>query len=57
MNCNTCLYRHAVISENGIHYNCSLPEKSAMKCVTEKKDLYVKHPMIKENGDTDAISN
>lgn len=49
MKCNTCLYRHAVISENGMHYNCSLPEKSAMKCLTGKEEVYVKYPIKERN--------
>ena len=36
--CAKCLYRVPVCSENGTHYNCSLPEDEAMSCLMGKKE-------------------
>lgn len=44
MRCETCLNRYAVISENGLHYNCSLSEKCAMECILRKKEHYIPLP-------------
>lgn len=49
MKCNTCLNSTAVISENGLHYNCSLSEKKALYCLTGQKDSYVENPMKKNS--------
>ena len=53
MKCDTCLNRYAVISENGLHYNCSLSEKTAINCLVGKKDNYVKLPTIKDEDKED----
>ena len=31
--CETCLNSRPIISENGIHYNCTFSEKRAIKCI------------------------
>lgn len=36
--CEDCLRHVPVISENGMHYNCSLPENKATECISEIKD-------------------
>lgn len=36
--CERCLNRVPVISENGMHYNCSLSEKASLKCLINQKD-------------------
>ena len=46
MKCETCLNRYAVISENGLHYNCSLSEKQAVECILRKKEHYIKIPVV-----------
>lgn len=48
--CETCINRYwrAVISENGIHYNCSLSDKASMDCLLGRKEHYIKHPAFKE---------
>jgi len=54
MKCESCLNRYAVISENGLHYNCSLSEKQAIECILRKKEHYIKMPVVteeKEKGD------
>ena len=48
MKCDTCLNSRPIVSENGIHFNCCLSSKAAMKCMTGEKDGYVEHPMRKE---------
>ena len=30
--CPECVYALPVMSENGLHYNCTLPEKYSIKC-------------------------
>lgn len=51
MKCNRCLNGIAVISENGLHYNCSLSEKKALYCLTGQKDSYIENPMKKDSED------
>lgn len=46
--CKTCINRYAVISENGMHYNCSLSEKVSIECMMGRKEHYIKHPAFKE---------
>lgn len=36
--CEDCLHHIPVISENGTHYNCSLPEDKAMECISGVED-------------------
>ena len=36
--CSRCLMRRPVISENGMHYNCTLSEKKWLECVHGIKD-------------------
>lgn len=36
--CEECLNRVPVISENGTHYNCGLPEDKIMECISGKED-------------------
>ena len=36
--CSRCLKRVPVVSENGIHYNCSLSNKKWNECVHGIKD-------------------
>lgn len=49
MRCEKCLNRVSVISENGIHYNCSLSEKKAVDCICHRKDYYIEHPIFKND--------
>lgn len=37
-NCENCLNRVPVMSENGLHYNCGLSEKQALECLTRSTD-------------------
>lgn len=41
MKCDTCLRSRAVISENGWHYVCALAERTAVRCLSEEKDMYL----------------
>lgn len=38
MNCDNCLNSRPIISENGIHYTCTLPPKKALDCRLKLKD-------------------
>lgn len=49
--CETCINRYAVISENGMHYNCSLSERNFRECIFGKKEHYIKHPAFKEESE------
>ena len=51
MKCDTCLNGIAVVSENGIHYNCALSEKKALYCFTGQDDNYIRNPMKKDSED------
>ena len=44
--CQTCFNSRAIISENGLHYICSLSTMKAVNCITKTKDYYIK---IKSN--------
>ena len=48
MKCDICLNSRPVVSENGIHYICTLSNKKATACLFGEKDSFVKHPAIKE---------
>lgn len=51
MKCDNCLNGVPVVSENGIHYNCSLSERKALYCLTSQEDSYIRNPMKKDNED------
>lgn len=51
MKCDNCLNGIAVVSENGIHYNCALSEKKALHCFTGQDDNYIRNPMKKDSED------
>lgn len=38
MKCDDCLHSRRVVSENGLHYICCLPEKETVECILRKKD-------------------
>ena len=46
--CDTCFNTRTIISENGTHKACCLSEEQAIDCMMNKKDSYIKNPMIKE---------
>lgn len=37
--CDRCFNRRLLLSENGYHYVCALPDKQAVLCITGKKDM------------------
>ena len=39
--CDRCLNSRPVISENGLHYNCTLPTKQAVLCMAGMNDKSV----------------
>ena len=48
--CKKCLNSRWIISENGIHYNCILPSKEALKCAFGIEDKYIAFPNKKNRG-------
>ena len=36
--CENCIHGRRVISENGVHTICELPDKEAAECITDIKD-------------------
>lgn len=44
--CESCLLSRPIISENGIHYNCTLGPKDSIVCITHDYIKYVKSPSI-----------
>lgn len=51
MKCETCSNGWPIISENGVHYGCTLPPMDAVNCMVGREDNYIKHPTRKD-GDT-----
>lgn len=48
--CDNCLNSRTIISENGRHSICNLPDKQAIECLMGKKDKQIKRPTSsKEN--------
>ena len=43
-NCDTCVHRRGIISENGFHFVCGLHWRSARNCILGKKNHYVEIP-------------
>lgn len=38
--CNNCVHSRPTISENGIHYICTLHSSQAVKCLGGKQEFY-----------------
>lgn len=49
MKCDNCLNSRTIVSENGFHSICCLSEKKAMKCITNKENLFIERPGIKKD--------
>jgi hypothetical protein len=43
-NCDTCVHRRGIISENGFHFICGLHWRSARNCILGKKQHYQELP-------------
>lgn len=41
MKCETCSNGWPIISENGVHYGCTLPPMDAVNCMAGREDNYV----------------
>lgn len=39
--CEECLRSRLIVSENGYHAACCLPQKKAIACITGEKDLFI----------------
>ena len=39
--CEECLHSRLIVSENGYHAICCLPEKKAIDCMTDKESYFV----------------
>lgn len=39
--CNTCINSRGIISENGLHYICSLSSHKAIECMFDEKNYYI----------------
>lgn len=44
--CSYCLNSRAIISENGIHYNCCLNSAKSIKCILGERSSYIEKPGI-----------
>ena len=54
MKCDTCLESRCVVSENGIHHVCCLPDdRDSVNCLIGKDDRYVANPMKVHSTDKD----
>ena len=49
--CDTCTNSRAVVSENGIHYDCCLPKKQCLDCLFGVKDSYDGYSDIPKKGE------
>ena len=48
MKCDYCLNARTIVSENGFHSACCLPnDKDILNCLTGKEDRYIRNPMKK----------
>lgn len=45
-NCERCVHRRLIISENGYHYVCGLSWKTARNCILGKKQHYEELPKV-----------
>ena len=43
--CESCMNSRAIISENGLHYTCTLSPKKAVLCIMGNKDEYCGKPI------------
>lgn len=48
MNCEKCWHGRPIVSENGIHYECMLSCKKAVKCLLGIKSKFTENPFVKE---------
>lgn len=39
--CEGCIHSRVIVSENGHHSVCCLPQKTAIGCMTERKDCFI----------------
>ena len=49
--CDTCLNSRPIISENGIHYVCTLSESKLFNCLIGRTDEYEQRPEENEEGE------
>lgn len=48
MKCDYCLNARTIVSENGFHSACCLPnDKDSLNCLIGKEDRYIRNPMKK----------
>lgn len=45
--CDSCMNSRPVVSENGIHFSCSLSQRKATQCLIGLRDNYA--PLNKED--------
>lgn len=46
MKCDSCIFSRTIVSENGFHSICCLPDEEVKECLLSGKH-YVKHPWYK----------
>ena len=54
MKCDSCVFSRIIVSENGFHSICCLPDEDVLECLKSGK-FYMKHPIFKgadKDGET-----